>query len=165
MVWFRTQREVSEYFGKNPNDRSFISRRISRGLIERKDWGYEIVEKNGPTVNPTEIERLRWENSELKEKLKEYDGKVAITQAEHEELLDAYSKWFSSPDTTSSNWADDSDLEFQIQENIRLEWENEKLKNGIREAYKVAYTITKWKIGSWTDFKKKCNIQLWEEDE
>lgn len=37
MVWFRTQREVSEYFGKNPNDRSFISRKIAKGVIERKD--------------------------------------------------------------------------------------------------------------------------------
>ena len=44
MTRFRTQREVSEYFGKNPNDRSFISRNIKNGKIIKENGWYTIVD-------------------------------------------------------------------------------------------------------------------------
>lgn len=43
MTWYRTQREVCEYFGKNPDDRKFVGRKIAKGEIRKVDWGYEIV--------------------------------------------------------------------------------------------------------------------------
>ena len=84
MTRFRTQREVSEYFGKNPNDRSFISRNIKKGKIIKEDGWYTIVDykediKRVASSNEVdidkvvydlqkEVERLRKENKELKEK-------------------------------------------------------------------------------------------------
>ena len=79
MTRFRTQREVSEYFGKNPNDRSFISRNIKKGKIIKDNGWYTIVEEDINSVASNdldkvvydlqkEVERLRKENNELKEK-------------------------------------------------------------------------------------------------
>lgn len=64
MVRFRTQREVSEYLGKNPNDRSLISRLISKGVVEKVAWGYEVREQWSD-----EITRLREEVDKLKKEL------------------------------------------------------------------------------------------------
>ena len=93
MVWYKTQREVSEYYGKNPNDRSFISRRISKWDVIKKDWGYEIVEKT------------TWEcstNTTLENKCKELEKEIDRLKAKNEEL-----KKCSANTTLSSN---DSDL-------------------------------------------------------
>lgn len=84
MTRFRTQREVSEYFGKNPNDRSFISRNIKKGKIIKDNGWYTIVDykediKSVASSNEVdidkvvydlqkEVEKLRKENKELKEK-------------------------------------------------------------------------------------------------
>ena len=64
MVRFKTQKEVSEYLGKNPNDRSLISRLISKGIVERISWGYEVKEQWSD-----EITRLREEVDKLKKEL------------------------------------------------------------------------------------------------
>lgn len=82
MTRFRTQREVSEYFWKNPNDRSFISRNIKKGKIIKDNGWYIIVEEDINSVASNEVdkvvydlqkevERLRKENNELKKELKE----------------------------------------------------------------------------------------------
>ena len=93
MVWYKTQREVSEYYGKNPNDRSFISRRISKWDVIKKDWGYEIVEKT------------TWEcstNTTLENKCKELEKEIDRLKAKNEQL-----KKCSANTTPISN---DSDL-------------------------------------------------------
>jgi len=64
MVRFKTQKQVSEYLGKNPNDRSLISRLISKGIVEKVSWGYEVKEQWSD-----EITRLREEVSKLKKEL------------------------------------------------------------------------------------------------
>lgn len=72
MTWFRTQKEVSEYLGKNPNDRSFIARKVAKGEIIKREWGYEVVEKS--VADDTTVSVLKGENESLKEeneKLKE----------------------------------------------------------------------------------------------
>jgi hypothetical protein len=59
---FSTQRELLEYAGKNPNDRSLIQRWKVRGKIYVEDGMYVLVEDD--------IDSVRRENEELKEKLK-----------------------------------------------------------------------------------------------
>ena len=66
MTRVRTQREVSEYYGKNPNDRSFISRKIIKWEVIKKDWWYEILESSVTKCNrckelEQEIARLKAE--------------------------------------------------------------------------------------------------------
>lgn len=91
MTRFRTQREVSEYFGKNPNDRSFISRNIKKGKIIKENGWYAIVDykediKSVASSNEVdidkvvydlqkEVERLRKENKGLKEKSEQKSDK------------------------------------------------------------------------------------------
>lgn len=91
MTRFRTQREVSEYFGKNPNDRSFISRNIKKGKIIKENGWYTIVDykediKSVASSNEVdidkvvydlqkEVEKLRKENKELKEKSEQKSDK------------------------------------------------------------------------------------------
>lgn len=74
MVWFRTQKEVSEYLGKNPNDRSFISRKVAKGEIIKREWGYEVVEKS--VADDTTVSVLKGENEWLKKKVEELTARV-----------------------------------------------------------------------------------------
>lgn len=89
MTWYRTQREVCEYFGKNPDDRKFVGRKIAKGEIRKVDWGYEIVWDsvaksvahdtvecgNNTTVSELEgkITLLEEENKNLKARVKELE--------------------------------------------------------------------------------------------
>lgn len=59
---FETQRQILEYLGKNPNDRSLVQRMILRWEVYKEDWMYILV-----TNKNTIIE----ENRELKLKVKE----------------------------------------------------------------------------------------------
>lgn len=67
----RTQREVLEYFWKNPNDRSRVQRKICSGMLHRVDWGYEFMEsKENEYLQEIykmrdEIQRLEVEKAEL----------------------------------------------------------------------------------------------------
>lgn len=89
MTWYRTQREVCEYFWKNPDDRKFVGRKIAKGEIRKVDWGYEIVWDsvaksvahdtvecgNNTTVSELEgkITLLEEENKNLKARVKELE--------------------------------------------------------------------------------------------
>lgn len=66
MTRVRTQREVSEYYGKDPKDRSFVSRKIIKWEVIKKDWWYEILESSVTKCNrcgtlEQEITRLKAE--------------------------------------------------------------------------------------------------------
>lgn len=76
---FSTQRELLEYAGKNPNDRSLIQRWKVRGKVYVEDGMYVLVEDD--------IDSVRRENEELKEKLKKKSE-----WADSEELAN-YKKW------------------------------------------------------------------------
>lgn len=107
MVWFRTQREVSEYFGKNPNDRSFISRKIAKGAIERKDWWYEIVALGSSGDSNLEVELERYK--------KGYDKSVE----DYNKLLEKYNwlkseydEWLNKWEKSESTGGDDSSVDW-----------------------------------------------------
>lgn len=59
---FKTQKQILEYLGKNPNDRSLIQRMRLRGEVYKEDWVYNLI---------TNKQSLIDENRELKLKVKE----------------------------------------------------------------------------------------------
>ena len=72
MTRFRTQREVSEYFGKNPNDRSFISRNIKKGKIIKDNGWYTIVDykEDIKSVASNELDKVVYDLQKEVEKLR-----------------------------------------------------------------------------------------------
>ena len=139
MVAFETQRGVLEYLGKNPNDRSLIQRKIARGEIVKEDGMYYVKEVGvGPEdiCNASTILELKEENEKLKEELK----KRTIGGA---------------------GMCDQSDLDFQIAENERLEAKVANYQEAIRKCYLWARNVKKDKT-PWPEFKKE--ILKLEED-
>lgn len=90
-IRFENQRQLLEYLGKNPNDRSLVQRMERRGEVYREDWGYYLVEREeGRVEQKTETkqsvdeqkylelksknERLMEEYKKMKKKADEYVG-------------------------------------------------------------------------------------------
>ena len=82
MTRFRTQREVSEYFGKNPNDRSFISRNIKKGKIIKDNGWYTIVEE--VTITPRGVNEILGE--EHTNIFDDYENKIRDLKIENDKL-------------------------------------------------------------------------------
>lgn len=57
---FRTQRELLEYLGKNPNDRNLVSRMRKRWDVRKECWVYILTKKD----------ELIWEIEKWKEEYK-----------------------------------------------------------------------------------------------
>lgn len=57
---FRTQRELLEYLGKNPNDRKLVSRMRIRWDVRKEGWVYILTKKD----------ELIWEIEKWKEEYK-----------------------------------------------------------------------------------------------
>ena len=120
---FRTQREVSEYYGRNPNDRSFISRRIAKGLIARVNGGYEI--RDGDPVKNVAIKEQTNSLSSLN--AKNYEDAVEIINLHNrvndlEKELDMYKKWYNKNAEDYNKLL--SDFEFLNKEYEKLEEKN-----------------------------------------
>lgn len=79
MVRFRTQREVSEYLWKNPNDRSLISRLISKWKVEKISWGYEVKS----VANTTQLEEQNVVITTLQGKIRDLEKKLAEKEQEY----------------------------------------------------------------------------------
>lgn len=84
---FYTQRELLEYLGKNPNDRSLVQRMMIRGEILKRDWVYILLDKDRIiTELEREVRELRneittikesnWDLEEYKENCKYYEGEM-----------------------------------------------------------------------------------------
>lgn len=74
---FRTQKDLLEHLGKNPNDRKLVSRMIIRGEVYKKSWWYVLANKDAII-------------SELNKKLEDYDQlveKVNKLSSENSRLL------------------------------------------------------------------------------
>ena len=82
MTRLRTQREVSEYFGKNPNDRSFISRNIKKGKIIKENGWYTIVEE--VTITPRGVKEILGE--EHTNIFDDYENKIRDLKIENDKL-------------------------------------------------------------------------------
>ena len=114
---FRTQREVSEYYGRNPNDRSFISRRIAKGLIARVNGGYEIRDGD-PVKSVATKEQLNSKNYEDTAEIIKLHDKINDLEKE----LDMYKKWYNKNAEDYNKLL--SDFEFLNKEYEKLEKKN-----------------------------------------
>lgn len=77
---FYTQRELLEYLGKNPNDRSLVQRMMIRGEILKRDWVYILLDKDRII---TELER----------EVKELRNEIATIKEENWDLEEAKIQW------------------------------------------------------------------------
>lgn len=83
---FTTQRELLEYAGKNPNDRSLVQRWIVAWKVwKNDDWTWHLEEDD--------IDRIKRENEVLKAKLKEK------SEWKNSEELANYKKWLDEANT------------------------------------------------------------------
>lgn len=95
MDWkiFQSKKEVLEYLGKSPKDTRLIDRMISRGEVVRlEDGWYGLVEK----VSGDELEKLRAENEELKQKVADLELDKEIRESNEvsmEDLKEATAQW------------------------------------------------------------------------
>ena len=77
---FYTQRELLEYLGKNPNDRSLVQRMMIRGEILKRDWVYILLDKDRII---TELER----------EVRELRNEIATMKEENWDLEEAKIQW------------------------------------------------------------------------
>lgn len=117
---FTTQAELLEHLGKNPNDRSLVQRMIARGEVV-KEWGmYIIVDKD------IIIRELKEEIEELKKS----DTKFVSKAMWEKVLAHGEIRWLEEKIKEL-----ESDLEFQISENERLEAKVKRYQDSIRNSY------------------------------
>lgn len=120
---FETQRALLEYLGKNPNDRNLVQRMIAKGKVYKDNGMYVLVDR-GSLLD--EVIRLREDVKELKK-----------SEPKQSEELNA--KNFE--DTATIIKLNDkikeleSDLEYQISENERLEAKVKRYQDSIRNSY------------------------------
>lgn len=117
---FTTQAELLEHLGKNPNDRSLVQRMIARGEVV-KEWGvYVIVDKD------IIIRELKEEIKELKKS----DTKFVSKAMWEKVLAHGEIRWLEEKIKGL-----ESDLDFQISENERLEAKVKRYQGSIRNSY------------------------------
>ena len=143
---FTTKAELLKHLGKNEKDNKLVDRMILKGLVYKESWMYVLVDKD------MEIERLKEKNEVLVkqiEKLKadwqagthalweKEEGNNALTAQLKEEI-----KWLNS------------DLDYQIAENEKLEKKVATFQECIRRCYLRAQNVKKDKT-PWPVFKRE----------
>jgi len=76
MVRVRTTAEVCEHYGKNPNDRKFVSRQVAKWLVVKELWWYSILEekkKSDPQPLNQPVKQTQSSVSELEELRANYE--------------------------------------------------------------------------------------------
>lgn len=180
MAWYRTQREVCEYFGKNPDDRKFVGRKIAKGEIRKVDWGYEIVwdsvaksvahdtvecgnnttlvELQGKnTLLEEENKGLKQQNSELSKKVEELTSRVHELEEVCKDSL------FWDKNTVKDDPVENKDEGMYEAAYNELYEEHERLKDTVVKIY----TVYCHKYIQWKDFKDKYRIDIyveWEDE-
>jgi len=142
--------------GKNPDDRNLINRMIGRWEVY-EEWGmyYLVKEENWEELNSqnfsdaAKILELKWEIEKLKE-----ERIVLIRERNH--LEQELEKWMDGWEEVNQ-----SDLDFQIAENERLEVKVAMYQEAIRRCYMWAVNVKKDKT-PWPIFKK--DVLKLEED-
>lgn len=145
MVCFTTQAEVLEYWGKR-NDRNLIKRKIKSGEVIKQDGMYYVKEKCAEPEDFCNTATIL----ELKEEIERLTG-------ERNHLEQELEKWRDGGESSY----DQSDLDFQIAENERLEAKVANYQEAIRRCYLWAVNVKKDKT-PWPIFKKEI-LKLEEE--
>ena len=117
---FTSQKDLLEYLGKNPNDRNLVKRKMRKGEVRMEDGMYILVDKDSI------IHELEEEIKRLKS-LKEGEGKNTLCSENATRSADA---------TLERKIKElESDLDFQISENERLEAKVKRYQDSIRNSY------------------------------
>ena len=123
-MWYRTKKEILEHLGKDGKDVRYLDRAVASGEIIVRDRMY-IVSKE----YIEELEKKQTENKVIEPKVDKNDNQEKIAELE-------------------------SDLNFQISENEKLEKKVATFQECIRNCYRWAQNVKKDKTPR-PEFKEK----------
>ena len=139
---FTTKAELLKHLGKNEKDNKLVDRMMLKGLVYKESWMYVLVDKD------TEIKRLKEEIKKLKEE------------------WSSHSEWKKEEGNNALIAQLNSDLDYQIAENEKLEKKVAEFQECIRRCYLWARNVKKDKTPR-PEFKRevlKLNDNLPGED-
>ena len=139
---FSTKAELLKHLGKNEKDNKLVDRMMLKGLVYKESGMYVLVDKD------LEIERLKEEIKKLKEE------------------WSSHSEWKKEEGNNALIAQLNSDLDFQISENEKLEKKVAEFQECIRRCYLWARNVKKDKTPR-PEFKRevlKLNDNLPGED-
>ena len=134
---FTTKAELLKHIGKNEKDNKLVDRMMLKGLVYKESWMYVLVDKD------TEIKRLKEENEVLVKQIKEL-----------KEGWSSHSEWKKEEGNNALIAQLNSDLDYQIAENEKLEKKVATFQECIRRCYLRAQNVKKDKT-PWPVFKKE----------
>lgn len=122
MEWFESKKALLEHLGKNVKDNKLVDRMLLDWRVELREWMYYVVDKDEI------IRELRAEIEELKksEQPNELNFKQTAQILENSDEIDKLKEKARGLE---------SDLEFQISENERLEAKVKRCQDSIRNSY------------------------------
>ena len=116
---FSTKAELLKHLGKNEKDNKLVDRMMLKGLVYKESWMYVLVDKD------TEIKRLKEEIKKLKEE------------------WSSHSEWKKEEGNNALIAQLNSDLDYQIAENEKLEKKVAEFQECIRRCYLWARNVKK----------------------
>ena len=134
---FTTKAELLKHLGKNEKDNKLVDRMMLKGLVYKESWMYVLVDKD------TEIKRLKEENEVLVKQIKKL-----------KEGWSTHSEWKKEEGNNALIAQLNSDLDYQIAENEKLEKKVATFQECIRRCYLRAQNVKKDKT-PWPVFKKE----------
>ena len=134
---FSTKAELLKHIGKNEKDNKLVDRMMLKGLVYKESWMYVLVDKD------TEIKRLKEENEVLVKQIKKL-----------KEGWSTHSEWKKEEGNNALIAQLNSDLDYQIAENEKLEKKVATFQECIRRCYLRAQNVKKDKT-PWPVFKKE----------
>ena len=160
---FYTQRELLEYLGKNPNDRSLVQRMMIRREVLKRNWMYILLDKDRIiTELEREVRELRSEIATLEEEKAELNAKLEsmryyttdLDSENDEQAIDI-------EELKKENKSLKDDLDFSNSEYEKMERKLNIFQDAIRNCYLWVTNYKKIKI-TWPDFKR--DVLKLEED-
>lgn len=143
---FSTKAELLKYLGKNEKDNKLVDRMIAKGFVYKENWMYVLVDKD------SEIERLKKENAEMAKQIKEL--KENWQSGTH-------ALWKNEEGNNALIAQLNSDLEYQMKENEKLERRVDMYQECIRRCYLWAQNVKKDKTPR-PVFKKEVLKLEWD---
>ena len=123
---FATKAELLKHLGKNEKDNKLVDRMMLKGLVYKESWMYVLVDKD------LEIERLKEENEVLVKQIKKL-----------KEEWSSHSEWKKEEGNNALIAQLNSDLDYQIAENEKLEKKVAEFQECIRRCYLWARNVKK----------------------
>ena len=151
---FTTQAELLEHLGKNPNDRSLVQRMIARWEVV-KEWGMYVIVDKDIIIRELKEEIKELKKSEPKCVKTVVEEVIKDVKRDDIEELEERIKWL------------ESDLEFQISENERLEAKVKRYQDSIRNSFYYINDTLHKKV-DWPTYKAVIKLEWmlpWEDNQ